>query len=320
MRKQLTILTEPVNFLYNTRNTVYRTLGMRSEYGGHPARTRRIVEGIRKLGFEDFNYQPRKIKDIGEHVHVMSNVRTLKFAIELKRRGRIKKLTAGPNIVVFADEYDSIIADSAIDLYLQPSPWTVDMHIRIEPKLIGRCDFFPLGGVGIDLEKYPVKNYDRSGHVLIYHKDEGIQFIYRIRNLLSKYGYNVHIIEYGSYKLEEYMDLANKSEFMVVVGRQESGGNFLTEAWAMDTPTICFDPHFYHWDQPYEYELEGNISTCPFLTEYTGVRFIELSELEDIIKNIDQYKNVFAPRKWVSENMTDKRLSQLFLQKIGIQV
>lgn len=320
MRKKLTILTEPVNLVYNTRNILYRALGKRGEYGGHPARTKRIVEGIYKLGYTDFNYQPKKICDIGEHVHVMCNVKTLRFALELRKKGIINKLTAGPNIVVFADEYDSIIADPAIDLYLQPSQWAADLHMQIEPRLVGRCEAFPLGGVGIDLNQYCPKEYDRTKQVLIYHKDESMQFIYRIRNLLSKYGYETQILECGSYKLEDYMDLANKSEFMVVVGRQEASGNFLTEAWAMDTPTICFDPHFYHWDAPYVFEVDGNISTCPFLTEFTGARFYEMHELESILQNIDEYKKKFAPRKWVAENMTDKRLSQLFLEKIGIKI
>lgn len=318
MRKKLTILTEPVNLPYNIRNTVYRAMGKRGEYGGHPARTRRMIEGIKKLGYEDFNYQPKSVKEIGEQVHVLNNVKTLRFAIELKKKGIIKKLTAGPNIVVFSDEYESIIADPAIDLYLQPSQWAADLHVKIEPKLAGRCEAFPYGGVGIDLKQFCPVNYERNRKVLIYHKSEDIQFIYRIRNLLKKHGYETEILEYGTYKLQDYIELVNKSEFMVVVGRQEASGNFLTEAWAMDTPTICFDPHFYHWDEPREMEVEGNVSTCPYLTECTGARFYEMSELEDILVNIDSYKKKFAPRKWVSENMTDEKVSRLFLEKIGI--
>ena len=318
MRKKFTILTEPVNIPYNIRNSVYKMTGKRGEYGGHPARTKRMIEGIKKLGYDDFNYQPRSVKEIGEQVHVLSNVKTLRFAIELKNKGVIKKLTAGPNIVVFSDEYGSIIADAAIDLYLQPSQWAADMHIKIEPRLAGRCEAFPYGGVGIDLKQFSPREFDRRNKVLIYHKSEDIQFIYRIRNLLKKYGYETTILEYGKYRLQDYIELVNKSEFMVVVGRQEASGNFLTEAWAMDTPTICFDPRFYHWDEPREMEIEGNVSTCPYLTEYTGTRFYEMSELESILSDIDSYKKKFAPRKWVSENMTDEKVSKLFLEKIGV--
>lgn len=174
MRKKLTILTEPVNTIYNVRKIVYKALGREEGYGGHATRTERIVEGIKKLNYEDFNYQPKYVKEIGEQVHVLANVRTLKFAIELKRKGIIKKLTAGPNIVMFSDEYESIIADPAVDLYLQPSQWTADLHIKIEPKLVGRCEAFPRGGVGIDLEQFKPRDYNRSGNVLIYQKHPAI--------------------------------------------------------------------------------------------------------------------------------------------------
>lgn len=90
----------------------------RGEYGDHAIRTTRMIEGIKKLNYIDFNYRPKHVSEIGEQVHVLANARILRFAIELKWRGYIKKLTAGANIVTFSDEYDLIIADPAVDLYL----------------------------------------------------------------------------------------------------------------------------------------------------------------------------------------------------------
>lgn len=317
---KLTFLTEPVSFVDRIWTRVNILRGRRGKYGGHPARTKRIIEGLEKIGYKDFNYQPRRISDIGEYVHVFSNVRTLKFAIKLKEEGKISKLTAGPNIVVFSNEYDSIIANPAIDLYFQPSPWAVHIHEKIEPKLKGRCVSYPYGGVGIDLEQYKPNKGDVKGKVLLYFKLESEQLLYNVRHILVEKGYEVDILFYGKYVLSEYIDALNACEFMVTVGRQEASGNYLTEAWAMDTPTICYDPRFYHWSEPYEYDAEGEISTCPYLSEETGTRFSDVRQLQEILDNIKNYQVAWHPRKWISEHMTDKQLSYEFLKLLGIHL
>lgn len=332
MRKRLTILTEPVNTLYNMRNSIYNIIGREHGYGGHITRTERLITGLYKLGYDDFNYRPKRINEIGEHVHVLSNVRTLRFAIQLKRRGIIKRLTVGPNIAAFADEFDGIVASEEIDLYVLASQWAAEMDMEIEPRLVGRCTGLPYGGIGIDLDKYFPKPYNRDNNVLVYSKnviDEGIQITYRVCNILKKYGYNPVTISYrgldnGKYRFEDYLELLNKSKFMVAIGIAEKSANYLTEAWTMDTPTICFDPRCYYWTLPFPRDYVGKgdnkISTCPYLTEYTGARFYEMHELEDILESINEYFDIWRPRQWVLEHMSLENCARLFLQTIGIDI
>ena len=315
----LTILTEPVDFIYNTRNVIYPLIGKEGRYGGHPVRTERTIEGLQAIGFTDFNYRPRFEKDIGEHVHVMANPKTLKYAINLKREGRIKKLTAGPNIVVFPSEYDGLIADSLIDLYLQPSQWAADLHMQLEPRLRGRCIAYPYGGVGIDVNKYKPGNRNRRGNLIVYKKLKDSQLSYHAAYIAREKGYKVRIIESGKHKFEEYISLLDEAEIMVTVGCPEASGNYLTEAWAMDVPTICYDPHYYHWGEPWYFEYEGNVSTCPYLTEATGVRFSEIQELRMILEAVETYKKQWHPRRWVLENMTLEKCARYFLEAIGIE-
>src|SRR5438128_543561 len=60
---------------------------------------------------------------------VLSGLGTLKFLIAKKKQGWVKKIVAGPNIVVTPFDYDSIIQSPEIDLILCPSQWVVDWWV-----------------------------------------------------------------------------------------------------------------------------------------------------------------------------------------------
>lgn len=313
--KELTILTAPVG-LYYTAKDIGKKIIKHINYGGHAAVTRSLIEGLDKIGYDRYNYQPTFEKDIAQNVHVLAGVKTLEYAIELKKKGKIKRLTAGPNIVVFSTDYNSLIADENIDLYLQPSQWAADLHVELEPKLKDRC--IPWAA-GIDISKFTNTDKKKKNYVLIYHKDESNQFCYRVDYLLRKHGFQTVIIKYGSYKFDDYIRILSEVEFAVVISRQESQGICLAEAWAMDVPTICFDPHYYRWSPPnQDIEKQGNISTCPYLTEKTGVTYAEMSELEEIISNWDKYADTFSPREWAIANMSDEVCARDFLKKVLI--
>lgn len=315
MREKFTILTEPVNLKSKIKLIVKKISGKQTKYGGHYAVTRSLVEGLQKIGYEDFNYRPKSKKDIAEHVHVLAGVETLRYAIKLKKNGKIKRLTAGPNVVVFSTDYDSLIADESIDLYLQPSKWTVDLHIKLESKLQDRCLAWP---AGVDIEKLcPGKMLKKDKQVLVYHKNESDRLCYQICYILKKYGYYPIIVKYGEYKFDDYIKVLDESIFCVMISNLESQGICLAEAWAMNVPTLCFEPHYHMWKYgEFMHEEAEYVSTCPYLTEQTGLRFMELRELEDILVRMPEILSQFSPRKWVLENMTDEVCAKQFLEII----
>ncbi|MCM1236048.1 MAG: hypothetical protein NC489_38665 [Ruminococcus flavefaciens] len=313
--KELTILTEPVQCYYIIKIAAKKLLIKNYKYGGHATVTRSLIEGLDKIGYTAYNYRPYKEKDIAEHVHVLAGIETLRYAIDLKKKGKIKYLTAGPNVVVFSTDAESIIADENIDLYLQPSQWAADFHIELNSALKNRCVAW---AAGVDLDKLESRKYlCKRKQVLIYHKDESEQFCYRVDFILRKHGYNTVILKYGNYRFDDYVKLLGESEFMVVISRQESQGIYLAEAWAMNVPTICFEPHYYKWNYDYmTVEKEGNISTCPYLTKETGVTFAEMKELDNIVSDIDKLLTGVHPREWVINNMSDEICAKHFLKLI----
>ena len=241
--KKLTILTEPVQYSYRIKIASKKLLMKDYKYGGHTAVTRSLIEGLDKIGYADYNYRPSSEKEIAEHVHVLAGVRTLRYAIELKKRGKIQHLTAGPNVVVFSTDMESIIADENIELYLQPSQWAADFHIELNNAIKDRCVSW---AAGVDIDKLkPKKKLKERKQVIIYHKGESDQFCYRVDFILRRHGYNTVILKYGSYRFDDYVRILDESEYMIVISGPESQGIYLAEAWAMNVPTICFEPHYH---------------------------------------------------------------------------
>ena len=314
--KKITILIKPVSMRSNCKILYKRYIRRAGIYDGHPAVTRSLIEGLVKIGFQNFNYQPARESEIGEYVHVLAGVDTLKYAIRLKQRGIIKKLTAGPNVVVFSTDFESLIANPSISLYLQPSDWTVRFHIDMEPKLKGRCKCWP---AGVDSARFcPEVMECYSRIVLVYSKGESEQFCYHVIDLLNSHGYRVKVIRCGNYRMNEYIKLLNQCEFVVTISNAESQGIFLAEAWAMNRPTLCYDPHFYHWKiNGSEVTRRDDISAAPYLTDRTGHAWRSIDELESLINQYKKNRLYYGPRKWVLENRTDEVCARDFLAKVN---
>lgn len=323
--KRLTILTRPTRI----PPTVTR------KYGGHQGVTRSLVEGLEKIGFDEFNYGPENEEEIAEHVHVLAGVGTLQYAIELKNRGKIKTLTAGPNIVVFPDEYDALITNQSIEKYLTPSDWNKRLFLEMAPCLEGRLFSWP---AGVDTEYFkPDEKMVRNNTVIVYHKFESDQFRYRVCCELRKYGFEPVVFKYGGRPLEFYQgngasqeiekydvnkfrEALNHACFAVVISDQESQGIALAEMWSMDVPTICFDPHYYMWEwEGRLIERDGDISSCPYLSEQTGMRFSSFEELGHILDGLSVDYKRFSPREWVLANMSDEVCARKFLELIDMK-
>lgn len=219
----LTILTEPVSIYGYGKEIIKGILGKHRKYGGHYAVTRSLIEGLQGIGYKGFNYRPQLKSQIYENVHVLSGVSTLKYAIELKRKGKIKHLSAGPNVVVFPTDYNKLICNDSIDLYLQPCEWAVKLHIDMAKELAKKCFSW---AAGVNIHKFKPSRDRNGNNILIYYKEGSRQFMWYIDYLMRERGFHTHIIEYGNYQLEDYMELLSKVSLMVVIGGKESQGLF----------------------------------------------------------------------------------------------
>lgn len=312
-KKGFTILTDPMpigNFFfveftkYILRSVKYfffnRPIGSHSYYRGHVGVTRSLIEGLKKNKYDFFNYNPKIESLLYPTVFVVSGVSTLKQAILLKRKGRIKRLFAGPNIVIFSSDYNNIIASDEIDCVITPSEIINDLYILDNKNLKNKIVAWP-AGVDMDFWK-PLNNNNRT-QILIYEKQAKgpVGPIDPYVDYLKKLNYDVQIIKYGSYTISEYRMQLQKSLLMIGFVTDESQGLAWAEAWASDVPTFIWknDSNIYSGRR-------YSCSTAPYLTNENGIHF---NDFEDFTTKFCQWENKkfdFKARQWCLENMSDQ--------------
>lgn len=294
------------------KNVMLKTPIAEKSLGNGPESVLRSLRaGLEQLGV-NFNYNPKNIKDMGKIVIVLSNIEALKQAIELKKNKKIKYLLAGPNLVVFSSDFDHIIASPEIDICLVPSEQVAKLYINDDPTLIYRTKIW-YAGVNENYWNSDSNNSSsNNNNVLIYHKNVSISLQKKVTLLLKKYHWSPIYIKYGCYTPKEYKSALSISRFAVFLSNKESQGISLTESWSMNIPTIVWSPK----KTIIQGRLIKNYSSAPYLTDKTGIKWNKISDLENILIDVYRHLQVFNPRKWILENMTDIKSAKLLLDII----
>lgn len=293
------------------RNKIFSCSGYhtRAQYRGHFAVTRSLVEGLNKID-ANFNYNPRYPSGLADSVIVLAGVRTLRQAIRLKKQGRIKKLFAGPNIVIFSTDYDSILASPEIDRVIAPSDWVVDLYLEDTPSLKDRCFAWPSG---VDPFYWMPDPNVRRNRILIYEKrNEGsIGQAQAHADYLEELGWSVDVLQYGSFTHDQYLQKLKRSCLMIGFSMGESQGVAWAEAWAADVPTLIWKNDFnvYHGRQ-------FKSSTAPYLRPENGLFFDDLEDFKHRFAYWEAHRQEFTPRDWTLKNMSDKVCASILYKKV----
>jgi hypothetical protein len=312
MRPVLSVLTNPLpvgkNFLPETIHRVARSFKYRLKtrsfdshprYRGHFAVTRSLVEGLQKIN-ANFNYNPNSLSELGDIALVLAGVRTLRQAIHLKQKGKIRKLFAGPNIVSFSTDFNSIIASPEIDNVITPCEWVIEHYVQDNTSLRKRILSWP---AGVDMHYWAPSSTNNRDRILFFEKQNTgvVGPIKPYAEYLQNLGWSVDTLRYGSFQHQDYRDLLQRSCLMVGFANSESQGIAWAEAWAADVPTLL-------WRNDYDV-INGRLlktSTAPYLCKENGLFF---SDLEDFKKKVSYWQSnreEFTPRAWTLNNMSDE--------------
>jgi hypothetical protein len=286
---------------------------MVSKFRGHPAVTRSLIEGLEKI-HADANYNPRSYNSIGETVLVLSGISALKQAIKLKRKGHIKKLLAGPNMVEFPSDYNGLVASPELDYYVINCDWTKDLYEKDSPSLEGRCVIWP---AGVDTEYWKPDPTKGRTTILIYEKQRKgpVGPVGPYKNWLEQQGYKVQIIKCGEYTLLEFLQALQHSQLMIGFVMDESQGIAWAEAWSTDVPTLIWR-NTVNSIRGRSYEC----STAPFLTKDNGLFFDDFEHFKQVFQKWITSRDSFRPRMWVMENMSDEFCARLMCKLAGVNV
>jgi hypothetical protein len=317
-KPMVTILTDPVPdgvdyineyFVRLLRSIKYFFLkkniyGRNLKYRGHYAVTRSIVEGLKKNG-SSFNYNPKKFSELADIVHVVSGSRALKQMLVMKKRGKLKKLYAGPNIAVFSTDYNSILAAPEIDGLVNHCEdackiWALDNEL-----LLNKCFIWP---AGVDTDFWRPNDSLIRDTILVFDKRTSKEDASRtapILNYLRSKNYSVEIIVRSpvqGYSQNSYLSLLKRSCLLIgfTVG-SESQGIAWAEAWSCNVPTLILQNRISVY-QGRRFEC----TTAPYLNKENGLFFDNFDNFKLMFDYWEKNKNQFRPRDWVLKNMSDE--------------
>ena len=266
--------------------------------GGHSSVNRSIQRGC-ELNHIPFNWNPSN-DTVYSTAIVLAGEGYVRHAIALKKQGIIKKLLVGPNVFVRSSDGGGIMGHPAIDRCIVPSDWVRVAYEEDNQALIGRTVVWPAGIDELYWQPEHAKN-NESKNVLVYWKTESEFFIREIELCLRLYGWNPITIRYGHYGQHYYKQLLENAAFAVFVSVSESQGLALAESWAMNVPTLVWDPqHLVAHGRVYSV-----VTACPYLTDATGYRWQTIHDFEHLLQQIPAKLAVCSPRTWVLDNMTD---------------
>jgi hypothetical protein len=228
--------------------------------------------------------------------------------IQWKRKGNIRQLTCGPNIVVRAQDYNSVLASQEIDAVMNHAEWVREFWAADHPKLRDR---YISWAAGVDDAYWKFTGAEKRKSILVFDKSLTEQSDLRIGtyvDFLKGKGYEVMVLtrkakNYShSYSLAQFRTLLHSACLLVgfTVG-SETQGIAWAEAWAADVPTLIFQQR-----ERWIHGLRAECSTAPFLSDTTGWFFKDFEDFQHRFGQWQMGNHIFSPRQWVVEHMTDE--------------
>ena len=278
-----------------------------SPYPGHYAVVRSVVEGLKEIG-ADFNHDPRSFSELGRVVYAPTN-EALRQAARLKREGRIDFLVAGPSNAFFPEEEGNILWLPEIDILIEPSEWMREFFSEIAAPLVPKIRICT---AGVDARQWKPTSAEKN-RALVYWKSGDETFCEAVEDRARATGLEVVRLQYNHYQREEYRKELDRSAIAIFLSSFETQGIALTEAWAMDVPTLVWNPRS---DAAWRGRSFIAKSSAPYLSRDTGIEWVTLEDLERVLREALSDRARFNPREWVLANMTDAICSAKLLQMI----
>jgi len=327
-KPKLTILTDPLPIGRDSLPEASRRIarGMKyllkkrdfashSRFRGHFAVTRSLVEGLEKIGF-DFNYNPNQLSELADTVVVLAGVRTLRQVIRLKQQGKIRRLFAGPNIVHFSSDFDSILASPEVDAAITPCYWVMKSYIQDCPTLRGRIFSWP---AGVDPNYWMPDLKLKRHHILIFDKrtiEADPRRVEPYVQYLQDLGWSVEILTRVNgvigYSPSQFRELLQRARLLIgfTLG-SESQGIAWAEAWAADVPTLLLRNN-----QNVCHGRLLEVSTAPYLCDQNGLFFDDFEHFKTQFSYWQAHRLQFAPRAWTLVNMSDEACARQLYEKV----
>lgn len=263
-----------------------------------------LTRGLKELGV-DFQVN-RPVRSGIKTACVISGAATLRWAIRQKQAGRIKKIMAGPNIVVFPQDEQGVLLNRMVDMVIVPSEWVKELYLSMAPELAGKIRVWP-AGVEVPRKASVLKDVD----FLVYNKIGSAGLAADIIEYLKSRNNNVEVLNYGKFKQEEYFFALDRSKFEIYLSNSESQGLAMFEAWARGVPTLVWERGYFELKGKH---LAGNTAS-PYLSPQAGARFKDFQGFKSVMPEF--LSAIYKPKAYVEGNFTDAKCALGYLEILG---
>lgn len=302
-------------YLYTRRPHSYFSLEAFKRYARFVLRKSRgpqavddsIIRGLKEIGCDYRLNDPRPVLDGKSTFFINDSLDALRWAVNLKKRGKIGRIVAGPNLVTLPEAVNHIIESLEIDKIILPSQWILDLWKMSGFKLENKVRIWPAGVNDFGERR-------RAQHLLLYKKDIPEDIYSSIKEVVEMSDPDFKEIVYGGFSREEYFSLLDESTALVYVQKSESQGISLLEAWMKDVPTFVFSHGRF---QSGNLSVEGDEIAAPYLTRQSGKFFHNASELSEILKDLSLKAEAYQPRRFYLDNFTDQICAEKLLAIIN---
>ncbi|MBI5530067.1 MAG: glycosyltransferase [Candidatus Doudnabacteria bacterium] len=293
----LQIYTEEFFLTNRLKSLLKKIFGVDSR--GPQAVVKSLINGLKELDVK-FSLNKR-IVNTGETVCILNGAKTLKWAISQKQQGKIKKIIAGPNIVISPYDKEGLIKSKEIDIIIVPSQWVKDYYLAVAPELSSKIRIWA-AGVNWPEEKPEQKDIE----FLVYNKIGKNPLKQQIVQILDQRKLSYRLINYGQLRQKEYFKFLKRAKYEIYLSNSESQGLAMFEAWARGVPTLVWENgHFSEGDV----KIIGKISG-PFVSPENGMSFTKENFAETLTVFL---KTNFNTANYIRESFTNKIIAQKYI-------
>lgn len=287
-------LKSRVKFLYKANFHVDKTkkadFTNDFRFGGHQALRKNLVKGLDYAGVE-FELSNR-IRNNQNNIGLLAGKELLRQLTRFKTQ-KPRHIVVGPNLFITPKGFETELQSELVRKVVVPSKWVADLWARELPEISHKIVTW---AVGIDFNYWiplKTKRDNINNKVVIYVKCQDYLLIDRVKSRLEQNGFSCVVTTYGMYSENDYLEQLQSSVALVYIGKSESQGIALLEAWATNVPTFV-----YNYNEVVTIQTEFGVidlpknsySPAPYLNDKRGLFWSDLNELESYLRDLEIYE------------------------------
>jgi glycosyltransferase involved in cell wall biosynthesis len=192
------------------------------------------------------------------------------------------------------------------------SSWIRELYLEFVEDLIIPMKELPFS---VDMSTFrPDENITKEYDCVLYIKRRSLTIVNNTIKLLNDKKIKYKVFKYGSYDEQDYLNILQKSKFMLSLDAHESQGFALEEAMSTNVPLLVLDATSMYDEMSdgvhasYEYCRPKKLlaTSVPYWSDECGIKITQQDELSNAIDRMLNSYNKFTPRDYILRTLSDE--------------